>query len=401
MSKSALLTSETMLTPHRPENQDANYKSRSAGCTASQCIAENGLPIEVHVLDNDMSGLNVSTAPSVHPYVAGTANPVIHSSKFGFCPYVKEVLESESDLNVKKRAKSGYNVFLTTRPTADVTITPTASDAAQIEIESDPLTFTPTNWNTPQVVKVAAKHDQEAEPDVTLDFNTTGHPSLVYHTVASADPKYQALQQLVNENLPELPNKRVFIKDIDNVGVCISQDEDAITGSEPQCDTTGTITAGGYLNVKEEVRKGQAEPTAKQLYIRLLTKPSGKVSVKAQTTTVTNSLLNVQATISPAKLDFTRTNWMTPQPFVVRARDDDVYEKTESTDSRAKVKFTMESAQVFVEDDDSAGIRLYPKTTSSAAVVYEVVLRSKPITRVNIKVYTSASSKQATFSNGL
>ena len=415
--------------------------------STGSCIAEDSdnLKIDVHIIDNDISGLNVSTAPAVYPASSNVATPLIVDSKFGLCPYVKEVL-SDASAAVKDRAKSAYYVKLTTKPTASVTVTPTAANTLQIEIKSQPLTFTTANWNVPQLVEVAAKHDQEAEQDVQV-FNTTGHrvqghSSLVYHMVASAggDSKYHALQQLVNENLEELPNKKVYIKDIDNVGICIARDDGQITGTDPQCDSKTSIRSfsqypapSSYINIKEEVLKGEVVPESKQIHVRLLTKPAGNVDLNAEASTTLGNLLNVQAVVTPAKITFTPDNWETPQAFAVRARADDMYEEPTSSTSRALIRFSVDSvdplynqfrkspcepdpscrsnpnlpdeyilpsAQIFIEDDDEAGIELKRGTASTDSVNWDVVLKSKPITRVNIQVYTSSGTKQAVFSNG-
>ncbi len=77
-----------------------------------------------------------------------------------------------------------YTVVLDTQPTADVTITP-ASDDTDAATVSPALTFTNTNWNTPQTVTVTGVND---------DIDNTGNSrtATVSHTADSTDTNYEA-----------------------------------------------------------------------------------------------------------------------------------------------------------------------------------------------------------------
>ena len=73
-------------------------------------------------------------------------------------------------------------VALSSKPTADVTVTVTSEDTTEGTVkaaEDDPdptLTFTPTNWNTPQTVTVTGVDDEDLDGDVEynirLSFST-------------------------------------------------------------------------------------------------------------------------------------------------------------------------------------------------------------------------------------
>ena len=79
-------------------------------------------------------------------------------------------------------ATDAYTVALTSQPTADVVITP--SPNSQLTVSPTSLTFTSSNWSTPQTVTVAAVNDAVAEG---------AHSGTITHTAASTDPRYNGI----------------------------------------------------------------------------------------------------------------------------------------------------------------------------------------------------------------
>jgi hypothetical protein len=79
-------------------------------------------------------------------------------------------------------ATDTYTVVLTGEPTASVTITP--SPNSQLTVSQPSLTFTISNWSTPQTVTVTAVNDALAEGT---------HSGTVTHAAASADPGYNGI----------------------------------------------------------------------------------------------------------------------------------------------------------------------------------------------------------------
>jgi len=71
-----------------------------------------------------------------------------------------------------------YTVVLNSQPTADVTITP-ASEDGTVATVSDPLTFTPSNWNMPQTVTVTGVDDNA--------LNDPARRTRVTHTVSGGN----------------------------------------------------------------------------------------------------------------------------------------------------------------------------------------------------------------------
>ena len=88
-------------------------------------------------------------------------------------------------------ANDSYSVVLTFPPSADVTVTVDDSGepnqvTANGTADATDLTFTPANWDTPQVVTVAAIDDALVE--------TSPHQTTLTHTVSSGDGDYQGLE---------------------------------------------------------------------------------------------------------------------------------------------------------------------------------------------------------------
>ena len=79
-------------------------------------------------------------------------------------------------------ATNTYTVVLTGEPTANVTITP--SPNSQLTVSPPSLTFTISNWSTPQTVTVTAVNDAVAEG---------AHSGTITHAAASTDPGYNGI----------------------------------------------------------------------------------------------------------------------------------------------------------------------------------------------------------------
>jgi LmbE family N-acetylglucosaminyl deacetylase len=76
-----------------------------------------------------------------------------------------------------------YRVLLTTQPAASVTVTVTPN--SQLTADLDSLSFTTSNWSTPQTITVTAVDDTIAE--------TQPHSGSISHTATSPDPAYDSL----------------------------------------------------------------------------------------------------------------------------------------------------------------------------------------------------------------
>jgi len=77
-------------------------------------------------------------------------------------------------------ATDSYSIALATQPTASVTITATPN--AQVSVSPASLTFTTSNWATPQNISVTAVNDS--------DIEASPHVGSILHSTASADADY-------------------------------------------------------------------------------------------------------------------------------------------------------------------------------------------------------------------
>jgi len=78
-----------------------------------------------------------------------------------------------------------FAVVLQTQPTADVAINLSSDDPSEGTVSPASLTFTPDNWDQPQMVTVTGQADNVADGDVTYHIITA--PAL------SSDPRYSGL----------------------------------------------------------------------------------------------------------------------------------------------------------------------------------------------------------------
>ena len=162
-----------------------------------------------------------------------------------------------------------YSVVLRTQPTNEVTITPSRSGDGDVTV-SDALTFSTTNWNTPQNVTVSAAEDHDADNDTAT----------ISHTVFGADYGSVTVDAVVT----------ITVTDDDEREVVVSGSPLTINEGD-----TGVYT------------------------VVLTSAPTGEV-------TITPSLSgSPDATVSPTTsvLTFTALNWNTAQTVTVTTSQDE------------------------------------------------------------------------------
>jgi predicted deacylase len=169
-----------------------------------------------------------------------------------------------------------YSISLSTQPTEDVMVTLTPD--AQVEVDQPTLTFTVSNWDTPQTVTVTAVDDDAVEGN---------HTGTVTHQVSSADTVYDGLA--VADVIADITDNDVAV----TPAVLISETDQSTAVAED-----GTVTD--------------------TYSISLSTQPSEDVTV-----TLTP---DAQVEVDQPTLTFTVSNWDTPQTVTVTAVDDDAVE---------------------------------------------------------------------------
>ncbi|HBO45269.1 MAG TPA: hypothetical protein DD670_15340, partial [Planctomycetaceae bacterium] len=120
--------------------------------------------------------------------VALVGNTTAASVNFGLTsaqatPGIRIIETNGSTAVSEDGATDQYQVVLTSRPTANVTVTLHANN--QLQLNRSSLTFTSQNWNVPQTVTIGAVDDNTDEADV--------HTASITHTVTSTDPDYAGM----------------------------------------------------------------------------------------------------------------------------------------------------------------------------------------------------------------
>ena len=86
------------------------------------------------------------------------------------------VSSSTQTLIVPEGGANSYTLLLSSRPSADVTVDVTLPADTDLTLDKTTLTFTATNWDTPQTVTVTAAEDDDGVTDagVTLTHTVSG-----------------------------------------------------------------------------------------------------------------------------------------------------------------------------------------------------------------------------------
>ena len=147
-------------------------------------------------------------------------------------PTPASVIVQESDgnssVNEQGPTSDDYTVVLGTAPTSNVTVN-LSFNSAQLSPNQASLTFTPSNWDTPQTVLVSAVDDSEVEGI---------HVSSVSHTATSSDPTYNNI---------EIPEVSFTIQDNDNGASTVKFAQQ--TSLDPKVPTTGAWGPDGRLYI--------------------------------------------------------------------------------------------------------------------------------------------------------
>ena len=247
-----------------------------------------------------------------------------------------------TELTISEGGSGGYQVVLTSQPAHDVKVMISHNGDAEIDSNTDRLTFSSSDWDTAQTVTVLALQDDDA-------INDTGTFS---HTAASTDADYDGTK------VPE-------------VNVTATDDETTNVSITP---TLLTISEGGSDHYQ----------------MVLTSQPTHDVTV-----VITHSG-DPDVGIDAGSLTFAATNWNEPQAVRVEALpDDDAVNDTatlvhSSTSSDGAYDgLVLSDVRISVGDDDLAGVSITPTTLSvpeGASGTYTVVLKSRPANTVYLAV---------------
>ncbi|MEX2466935.1 MAG: Ig-like domain-containing protein, partial [Gemmatimonadota bacterium] len=258
-------------------------------------------------------------------------------------------------------ATDTLSVVLRTRPSSNVVFVVTVSDTGEATATPGTLTFTPDDWDVPQIVVVAGVDDEVVDGPQTSTVTVGVDPD-------RSDADYR-----------ELPSQSVTVTTLDDDGAAIQ------------------ITESGGSTVVTEAGAIDA------FTVRLTSQPTANVVLS-----VTSSDTG-EATVSPGTLTFTPGDWDEPQPVSVTGQDDDVIDGdvlsdvTVAVDAGASAPEYGDVADQIVEvttvDDDVAGL-VIEETGGGTAVsesgtsdTFTVALTAEPAADVVLGVTSSEVSE--------
>ncbi len=255
------------------------------------------------------------------------------------------VTPTENLLTSENGDTASFEVVLDAPPKADVTINVSSSDTTEGLVSPSALTFTASDWSTPQTVTVTGQDDALADGQISYTVNLAA--------ATSADTNYNGLKP-------------------SDVSVLNADNEPGVTVS---VDSVTTSEAGGQVTFS----------------VVLNSAPTADVTIGVSSTDTT------EGTIAPVSLTFTPSDWYAPQLVTVTSVDDlvvdgDVAYTIEtaaavSTDP-AYSGFNVLNVAAVNQDNDTAGIAVTPTELSveepGTTATFTVVLGSQPVADVTV-----------------
>ncbi len=247
------------------------------------------------------------------------------------------LLVSPPSLGIGEGESGDFEVKLATRPTGAVSVSVTSGDAGAASAEPASLSFTASDYGTPRTVTVTGEQDADAVDESTgiaLEASGGGY------TGKSA-----------------------------SVGVTVDDDE-----------TRGLVASPRSLAVVED-------GAGKTFEVKLATQPTGAVTVS-----VTSGDAGA-ASVEPASLSFTTSDYGTPRTVTVKGvRDDDVRDEAVTVAlSASGGDYGGKSASVTVTVDDGGepGLVVEPaklELDEGGMAGFEVKLATRPTGTVTVSV---------------
>ena len=245
-------------------------------------------------------------------------------------------------------------VVLDEQPAGDVVLDVTTSDVGEAVASPSRLTFTSSNWDTPQSVTVLGIDD------LTIDGDIVSQVQVVVNDALSSDP-YDGLSG----------STAVTTTDDDFAGITLTA-----TGGETLVSEAGIVDTIGLVL--------DAQPIT-DVVITLTSLDTGEV------------------TVTPDRVTFTSLDWNTPQTINVLGADDNIADGLQSATVFATVDgaasdptFAGETASLGVDnEDDDARIVVTPQggatvvDESGTTASIDVTLFAEPLGTVELEVEAS------------
>ena len=166
---------------------------------------------------HEVAGLTNETTYSFKIRAVNTSGEGVASDEVSVRPVPAGLTLSVASLKVTEGSTGTFTVKLATKPSADVTVTP-SSNAEGVATVSGVMTFTASNWNTKQTVTVMGMEDNDGADD----------SAMVMLEVSSSDADYGADENEVVS---------VIVNDNTSPSVVITTDKDSLGKGE-----TATVT---------------------------------------------------------------------------------------------------------------------------------------------------------------
>ena len=359
-------------------------------------------------------------------------------------------LSVESLGPIEEGSGETYTVKLSSKPTATTTVEITGHGDAPVSLDRSALTFTATNWNTPQTVTVTATQDDDAVNDpVTLTHTANGGDYLnvtkdltltvdddeetdLDLSATSLNPVEGGASTTYTVKLTSEPSAAVTVEigghsgtDLTLSGVSasstliftptnwnIEQTVAVTAGDDPDAaDDTATLThtASGvdYGGVTRELAVTVDDDETASLIVSETSLEPGEGDASGATYTVKLSHVPTEAvtvsvsghdgsdlTLSTTTLTFTGSNWNNPQTVTVTAsHDDDAVNDPATLTHTAKggaYQGVTEKVAVTVDDDEETRVELSVESLGpveeGATQSYMVKLSSEPTATTTVEI---------------
>ena len=243
---------------------------------------------------------------------------------------------------VAEGGEATYRVALESAPTGPVTIAVTGHAGTDVTVEPESLSFAPSNWRTPQEVKVTAAEDMDTDHEIVT----------LAHAASGTDSGYAGVEAFLS----------LTVNDNDVDGLAIS---------------------------RMSLRLAEGDEVGRTYTVALNTEAN------AHTTVTVSGFDNTDLTVSKTSLTWGERNWTEVYTVTVTAGEDD-----DAVDDMATLLHTAAgsdyagqtgSVAVTVVDDDTAGLTLSAASLTvleehEAGATYSVALATEPTASVEVTV---------------
>ncbi|TGL56905.1 beta strand repeat-containing protein [Leptospira jelokensis] len=248
-------------------------------------------PIEVGVLTSTDGFYNgVNPFPSAdYPELTLNDNDSAGITTSAFAPAT--VITSQTG------ASSEFYIYLNSQPTTDVTINFSSTPGGLVSFPTAPLTFTPSNFGTGQLVTIVGQDSADV-----LDANYNINPQISSSETGTGFSPSTIYSALTPSSIPG-----VHIYNLYDIVPCIDPNPMAACGTSP--NVHGGLVSSPNLVTTE--LGGQS-----RFQVRLRARPTTNVNIAVSSSNV------AEGTSSLSNLTFTSTDWNSFQNIVITGVDD-------------------------------------------------------------------------------